>query len=155
MGPAQSFSRISLGTAGVGLFTAQLSPVGAGRTRVLVDFAAAPKIASQDPILSSDLLTDFARLAMVEQVDASLENRAPDVREIHMAAARHFHANPAQVKQFGEAVNAQFKSVNHMLRQDPADMAELESTMKDIKANYGPPPRPQDATRPSVVLPNN
>lgn len=147
--------RLSLGTTEVGLFTARLSPVGTDRTRVLVDFAATPPGDAQNPILSSELMTDFARLAMVEQVDASLEGRAPDVREIHMNAARHLQANPAQVKQFGQAVDAQFKSVNDMLRQDPAELAEWESTMKDMKANYGPPPRPEDATRPSVVFPQN
>ena len=145
--------RVAVGTVEVGRFTARLSPVSANRTRVLVDFAATPAESSANPILSSELMTNFARLAMVEQVDARLENRAPDMREIHNAAARHLQANPEQLRAFGGAVEAQFKAVDSMLRDDKS--AEWAARLKKIELNNAPPPNPADATRPSVAFPDN
>lgn len=154
-GAGQIGWRIAVGPVEVGRFTARLSPVGADRTRVTVDFAATPVVASENPILTSELMTDFARLAMVEQVDARMENRPPDMREFHMAAARHIQAHPEAMKNFGGALQAQFKQVEQRLKQDSAASAELESTMRDFESKYGPAPKLEDATRPAVVFPTN
>ena len=145
--------RLAIGTTEVGRFTARLSPVGANRTRVVVEFASASTAPGNDPILSSELMTNFARLSMVEQVDARLENRPPDVREIQEAAARHIQANPAQLEAFGGAVGAQFRNVDSMLQADQG--AATIAAIKDLQARHAPPPNPQDATRPSVVFPEN
>lgn len=142
--------RIAVGQVEVGRFTARLSPVGTDRTRVLIDFAATPIASSDDPILSSELMTNFARLAMVEQVDARLENRSPDIREIHMSAARHLQAHPDQLKQFGTAVQSQFRQVDEMLRDDQS--AEWDETLREIKIRHAPPPDPADAVRPSTTF---
>ena len=147
--------RIAVGAVEVGRFTARLSPVGANRTRVIIDFAATPVISSENPLLTSELMTSFARLAMVEQVDARLENRAPDMHEIHLASARHLQANPAQLKDFGGALQAQFKQVEKRLKEDSVASVEWEATVSDIRANHASPPRLEDATRPSVVFPEN
>ena len=147
--------RIAIGTVEVGRFTARLSPVGADRTRVMIDFEATPILSSENPILTSELMTNFARLAMVEQVDARLENRAPDLHEIHMASARHLQANPAQLKDFGGALQAQFKQVEKRLKEDSMSSAEWDKTISDMKANTASPPNLEDATRPSVVFPEN
>ena len=147
--------RIAIGTVEVGRFTARLSPVGADRTRVMIDFEATPRLSSENPILTSELMTNFARLAMVEQVDARLENRAPDLHEIHMASARHLQANPAQLKDFGGALQAQFKQVEKRLKEDSMSSAEWDKTISDMKANTASPPNLEDATRPSVVFPEN
>ena len=147
--------RIAVGAVEVGRFTARLSPVGANRTRVIIDFAATPVTESENPLLTSELMTSFARLAMVEQVDARLENRAPDMHEIHMASARHLQANPAQLKDFGGALRAQFKQVEKRLKEDSVSSAEWDKTISDIKADTASPPRLEDATRPSVVFPAN
>ena len=147
--------RIAIGTVEVGRFTARLSPVGADRTRVMIDFEATPILSSENPILTSELMTNFARLAMVEQVDARLENRAPDLHEIHMASARHLQANPAQLKDFGGALQAQFKQVEKRLKEDSMSSAEWDKTISDMKANTASPPNLEDATRPSVIFPEN
>ena len=147
--------RIAVGPVEVGRFTARLSPAGANRTRVTVDFAATPVTSSENPILTSELMTNFARLAMVDQVDARMENRAPDMQEIHLAAARHLQANPAQLKAFGGALQAQFQQVDRQLRADTAASAEWEAQMEDFKARHAPPPNPADATRPTTVFPEN
>lgn len=147
--------RIAIGTVEGGRFTARLSPVGADRTRVMIDFEATPILSSENPILTSELMTNFARLAMVEQVDARLENRAPDLHEIHMASARHLQANPAQLKDFGGALQAQFKQVEKRLKEDSMSSAEWDKTISDMKANTASPPNLEDATRPSVVFPEN
>lgn len=144
--------RVAVGQYEVGRFTAALSPVGQDRTRVIVDFVATPPEASLNPILTSDLMTDFARLGMVEQVDARMENRAPDLREVHWAAARHLQANPAQLAQFGDAIDAQFKQVDSMLRDDSAELAEWEKSLRDIKIRHAPPRDPAAATRPTTDL---
>lgn len=144
--------RISAGQLELGHFTATLSPVGIDRTRVIIHFAAAPAVESQNPVLSSQLMNDFARLAMVEQVDARLENRAPDLREIHWAAARHIQANPQLLADFGGAVEAQFNQVDAMLRDDPAQMAELEQQINDLARAHAPPRTPESATRPTTDL---
>lgn len=146
--------RVSLANVELGRLTARLSPVGTDRTRVLLDFkASTPPEAGKEPILSSDLMRDFARLALVEQVDARLEDRAPDMQEIHMAAARHLQAHPEQVKQFGTAVQTQFRQVDEMLRADKS--AEWKETMRDIKIRHAPPRNPADAARPTTVFPDS
>lgn len=145
--------RIALGPVEVGRFTARLTPVGTDRTRVIVDFAATPVASSANPILTSELMANFARLAMVEQVDARMENRPPDMREIHWAAARHLQANPAQMAQFGDAIETQFRQVDEMLRAgDPADSADWEQRLRDIERNGARLPRTEDATRPTTDL---
>lgn len=144
--------RISVGQMEVGRFTASLSPVGGNRTRVLIDFATIPAEAGQNPILTSKLMTEFARLAMVEQVDARMENRAPDIREMQWSMARHIQANPAQMREFGGAIDAQFKEVDKMLRENSADTTEFNERLRNIEISYAPPPRPEDATRPAVTF---
>ncbi len=142
--------RIAVGSVEVGRFTARLSPAGARRTRVSVEFATSPAQIGVNPILASELMTNFARLAMVEQVDARLENRPPDMGEIHLAAARHLQANPEQLRAFGGAVQAQFQRVDSMLRADQSP--EWAERLERIEKSYAPPPYPEDATRPTTDL---
>lgn len=151
--PGRIAWRISAGQMELGHFTATLSPVGADRTRVIIHFAAAPAVESRNPILSSQLMTDFARLAMVEQVDARLENRAPDLREIHWAAARHLQANPQLMTEFGTALQAQFKQVEQQLNEGSMSTAEWDAELADIKARHASPPSTADAVRPAIVFP--
>ena len=82
---------------------------------------ATPMVDGPNAILQSELMTEFARLAMVEQVEARMENRPPDLREVHLAAARHIQAHPEQVKAFATAVEGQFAQVDQMLRADQSD----------------------------------
>ena len=147
--------RIAVGPVEVGRFTARLSPVGADRTRVIIDFAATPVVASENPILTSELMTNFARLAMVEQVDARLENRAPDMQEIHWAAARHLQAHPEQMKNFGGALQSQFRQVADRIKEDSASSEDWQARVRELEAAHDSAPKLEDATRPAVVFPTN
>lgn len=147
---------LMVGETEVAIFTAQLQAVDKYRTRVKIDFKPVKQPASDDgrpnftQIQSSALMTDFARIAMAEQVDARLDNRVPDMRAIYGAMGRHLGANPAQLGEFGLALEGTMNGVADTIRGNSVPVDPLPPIPTSTV-----PPTMQDATRPSVILPSN
>lgn len=135
--------RLTVGPTEIATFTAQLTPVGPSRTRVTVDFRPNGK-GSEKSLESTVMITDLARIAMAEQIDARLENRQSNARAMFLAMGRHITANPDQLRDFGRAVEGA--------------MGEVAVQLHGTDGDSNRPSRPHDLndpTRPSAMLPAN
>ena len=133
---------LAIGPDEVATFTARLAPVGESRTRVVLGIRrAATEMAAARPDVSSNLIVEFARIVMTEQVDARLENRAPDTRAIALATSRYIASSPKNLRDFGEGSSKAMIGVAAHLNRDAIG-----------RERWTPPQTTQDATRPSVTF---
>ena len=133
---------IAVGPTKVGTFTARLSAIGGSRTRVLLSIRPAATESSVMRANEADaMVVELTRVVMTEQVDARLEDRAPDSRAIAIAMARHITADEGNLRTFGEGVEGAMNGV----------AIHLNETMKP-REQRTPPPTKEDATRPSVTF---
>ena len=138
----------------VAVFSARLSAEGPNKTRVIIDYSPGEPLSPELARLTSATLTrDLARIAMSEQVEAHLEHRPVDEREIADALAQHAAAHPEQVREFGLAVGGMMKDLR---RQIDENSPEISGSAGDQAEPPGLNQSAMDAaTQPSVVLPIN
>jgi len=94
-------------------FTATLEPAGPTRTRVWVKFQIDPDgaLAQQsDSLLQGRFIAKLAETGMVEQIDATLEDRPYDARHVGSSIANYVAANPGDVRDFIAKINAQLEA---------------------------------------------
>lgn len=138
--------RIAIGPNQVAHFTARLTPIDGSRTRVFLSIrpAATEKTNAVQADEDSAMIVELARVVMTEQVDARLEDRAPDTRAMALAMARYITTDQDNLRTFGEGVEESMNGV----------ASHLKESMKPTE-RWTPPPTIEDASRPSVKLPPN
>lgn len=130
-------------------FTARLSAEGSARTRVRIDYAPGVHVSPElKRLASTRLMSDFAEIAMAEQVDAELEDRTADKAEMLSALARHAADHPELVREYGQAVGGIFKEIGNQAAANAG--AGGPSVQEPI-----PHRAMEAATRPSVILPTS
>lgn len=135
---------IAVGPTKLGTFMARLSAIDGSRTRVLLSVRPAATESSAVKADEADaMIVELARVVMTEQVDARLEDRAPDSRAIAIAMARYITADEGNLRTFGGGVGDAMSAATLQLNED-----------KKPPEQWTPPPTRQDATRPSVTFPS-
>lgn len=133
---------IAVGPTKLGTFTARLSAIDGSRTRVLLSIRPAE---TESSVMRADeadaMIVELARVVMTEQIDARLEDRAPDSRAIAIAMARYITADEGNLRTFGEGVEGSMNSVTMHLNEP-----------KKPREQWVPPPTKEDATRPSLTF---
>ena len=133
---------IAVGPTKLGTFTARLSPIDRSRTRVLLSIRPAATESSAVRADEADaMIVELARVVMTEQVDARLEDRAPDSRAIAIAMARYITADEGNLRAFGGGVEGAMNAVTLRLNEN-----------KKPPGQWTQPPTKEDATRPSVTF---
>ena len=103
----------------VALFTARLTPEGAGRTRVRIEYSPRePSSPELRRLASAGLVREFARLEMSEHVEARLERRPVDRTEVAAALADHIAANPEQVREYGRAMGEMVADLHRQINEN-------------------------------------
>ena len=129
-----------------GRFVAKLSPEGAGKTRVVVDYVPGAAVPEEMLRLSdTQLMRKLAAAAMAEQVDSRLEGRPFQLSGSMQRTAEYLQNNPDALREYGEAIGHTMRGMHEIARRNAEDAVVLSEEQRVGK------PSP-DATRPSMDL---
>ena len=85
------------------------------RTSVAVKFELADNALGRSPVADTRLTRSMAESIFAEHVDSTLDGRPFDARRMMAVTSRAIQADPEIVRDYGEAVDAQFNDVEAML----------------------------------------
>ncbi len=135
-------------------FTAKLSEEGPGKTRVNVSFEIPENGADElvkDTPAATLLVKAVAEIAMMEQLDATLEKRKYDSKKVGNTIAAYAMTHPAEVMAFSASMS---KFTAHADPDQQAELAEALAGEPGYQSAFDAMNAGEDSTMPEDFNPN-